>query len=86
MYRVNLSAQATRFYASAALPLAKKIARCPTHLENDPRRHNNIKSLQGEFSEAWRYRIGDHRVIYEIDERAKVIQVTTIVHRREAYR
>jgi len=34
----------------------------------------------------WRIRIGDYRVIYEIDDRAKVIKVMRIRHRREAYR
>ena len=34
----------------------------------------------------WRLRIGDYRVIYEIDERAKCVKVMRIRHRREAYR
>jgi mRNA-degrading endonuclease RelE of RelBE toxin-antitoxin system len=34
----------------------------------------------------WRIRIGDYRVIYEIDDRAKVVKVMRIRHRREAYR
>ena len=34
----------------------------------------------------WRIRIGDHRVIYEIDENAKVVRVMRVRHRREVYR
>lgn len=34
----------------------------------------------------WRIRIGDYRVIYEIDEKAKVVRVMRARHRREAYR
>lgn len=34
----------------------------------------------------WRLRIGDHRIIYEIDERPKVIRIMRVRHRREAYR
>jgi mRNA interferase RelE/StbE len=34
----------------------------------------------------WRLRIGDYRVIYEINERAKCVKVMRIRHRREAYR
>jgi mRNA interferase RelE/StbE len=34
----------------------------------------------------WRLRIGDYRVIYEIDEQAKCVKVLRIRHRREAYR
>jgi mRNA interferase RelE/StbE len=34
----------------------------------------------------WRIRIGDYRVLYEIDERAKAVKVMRVRHRREAYR
>ena len=34
----------------------------------------------------WRIRIGDYRVIYEIDEGQRVVRVFRIRHRREAYR
>jgi mRNA interferase RelE/StbE len=34
----------------------------------------------------WRTRIGDYRVIYEIDERAKAVRVMRVRHRREVYR
>ncbi len=34
----------------------------------------------------WRIRIGDYRVIYEIDSKQKVVKVMRVRHRREAYR
>ena len=34
----------------------------------------------------WRIRVGDYRVIYEIDEGEKAVRVFRIRHRREAYR
>lgn len=34
----------------------------------------------------WRIRVGDYRVIYEIDDRAQVVRVMLVRHRREAYR
>jgi len=34
----------------------------------------------------WRIRIGEYRVIYEIDDRNKAVRVMRIRHRREAYR
>jgi len=34
----------------------------------------------------WRIRIGDYRVIYEIDEDAKVVRIMRVRHRREVYR
>lgn len=34
----------------------------------------------------WRIRIGDYRVVYEIDDEAKVVRVMRVRHRREVYR
>ncbi len=34
----------------------------------------------------WRIRIGDYRVVYEIDDRAKIVRVMRVRHRREVYR
>ena len=34
----------------------------------------------------WRIRVGDYRVLYEIDEKSKIVRVMRIRHRREAYR
>jgi len=33
----------------------------------------------------WRIRIGDYRIIYEIDEKEKAVKVMRIRHRREVY-
>ncbi|MGB8852793.1 MAG: type II toxin-antitoxin system RelE/ParE family toxin [Pirellulales bacterium] len=35
---------------------------------------------------AWRIRIGDYRVVYEIDDDLKNVVVVVIAHRRDAYR
>jgi len=34
----------------------------------------------------WRIRVGAYRVIYNIDDDNKVIDITAVRHRREAYR
>lgn len=34
----------------------------------------------------WRIRVGEHRLIYEIDEKAKLVKVMRIKHRKDAYR
>ena len=37
-------------------------------------------------SESWRIRVGDYRVIYDINDRGKQVIVLHIGHRREVYR
>lgn len=43
------------------------------------------RKISGSVSD-WRIRVGDYRVIYEIDDKAKAVRVMRIRHRRDAYR
>ena len=85
MFEVVLSPEVAAFYAEADLPLARKLARCFAQLESEPRRHNNIKRLTGEFAGLLRYRVGDWRVIYRIDAPMQRVVVLSVGHRREIY-
>jgi mRNA interferase RelE/StbE len=85
MFEVILAPEARAFYADADQPLARKLARCFAQLERDPRRGNNIKRLTGDLSGRLRYRVGDWRVLYRIDDQADRIHVLLIAHRSEVY-
>ncbi|OGI20512.1 MAG: hypothetical protein A3B68_03240 [Candidatus Melainabacteria bacterium RIFCSPHIGHO2_02_FULL_34_12] len=52
-------------------------------LSFNPRGKGAIK-LKGNVS--YRYRIGDYRIIYEIDEIRKIVTVFRIRHRKDVYR
>jgi len=54
-----------------------------TGLETNPR-PADAKKLKGR--DAWRIRVGDYRVIYEIHDRVLQVIVITIGHRRDIYR
>jgi len=43
------------------------------------------RKIRGERS-LWRIRVGDYRIIYSIDDAHKVIDISTIRHRSDAYR
>jgi mRNA interferase RelE/StbE len=61
MFELILAPEARAFFAAADLPLARKLARCFRQLEQDPRRHNNIKRLSGEFTAGGGRRPNDQR-------------------------
>ena len=50
----------------------------------DPRLHG--KGLTGNRSGEWRYRIGDYRIIAEIQDYRIIILILSIGHRSEIYR
>ena len=46
---------------------------------------NNIKKLKGEFKDVYRYRIGEYRLFYKIDEKQILIFIMDIAKRKDAY-
>ena len=82
-YRVALTASAEK--ELQGLP-SKVVTRIMPHLEKleaSPR-PPGCKKLKGADKE-WRIRVGDYRIVYEIDDAAKTVDVTRIAHRREVY-
>jgi mRNA interferase RelE/StbE len=63
--------------------IAERILEALSDLKEQPR-PPGCKKLRGE--NAWRIRIGNYRVIYEIRDKVLQIIVVTIGHRREVYR
>lgn len=51
---------------------------------SDPRVHG--KSLTGNMSGIWRYRVGDYRVLCEIRDEELIVLALEIGHRRDVYR
>jgi len=55
-------------------------------LRQTPHSGSNIKRLKNWDPPTWRYRVGDWRFFYEINERQRVVFMTAADHRKEAYR
>ena len=90
MYEVVLSTEAEAVFVAADRVLAKKIIRCFSQLEQNPRLHPNIKALKGNLANSYRYRIGDYRIgdyriVYEVSEQIRQVRIITIAHRRDVY-
>lgn len=53
-------------------------------LEENPR-PAQAKQLQTNYDD-WRLRVGDYRVLYEIDDKKKIIRIFRAKHRKDIYR
>lgn len=51
---------------------------------DDPRQ--NGKALKGDLGELWRYRVGDYRIICDIQDDIVTVLVLRVRHRKEVYR
>jgi mRNA interferase RelE/StbE len=54
-------------------------------LAKDPR-PRGARKLMGEMRGAWRIRVGDYRVIYDVNDDERLVIILALLHRREAYR
>ena len=61
----------------------KRIDRKILELADNPR-PPGCKKLRG-YRDQWRVRVGDWRVVYLIDDEAKLVTITRVAHRREVY-
>lgn len=66
-------------------PLFDRVKEAILTLGEDPRR-KGARKLKGKLKGVWRIRAGDYRILYDIDDHAKVVVILAILHRRRAYR
>jgi mRNA interferase RelE/StbE len=85
MYKVELSREARRFFERAAATLQRRLDKCFDQLKANPRNAAAAKPLAGKFKGLYRYRVGDYRIIYRVDEQRRMVFVLRIAHRSEAY-
>lgn len=83
-YEVLLKPAAERQLRKLEKQLQKRITGKLIQLQDNPRGAGAIK-LSGS-GKTWRIRVGDYRIVYEIDDSAAMLFVTIIAHRREVYR
>ncbi|HHT9117865.1 MAG TPA: type II toxin-antitoxin system RelE family toxin [Candidatus Hypogeohydataceae bacterium YC38] len=84
MYEVYLERVAERDLKHLSVENFHRIIPQIKALAENPR-PQGCRKLSGSRRD-WRIQVGDYRVIYEIDDRAKAVRIMRVKHRREAYR
>jgi mRNA interferase RelE/StbE len=84
MYRVEFSNQAARSFRNLSPDAQRRLDPTILALAENPRPQGCAK-LSGEES-LWRVRVGDYRIIYQIQDKALLVLVVKVGHRREIYR
>lgn len=82
-YRIYILRSAQRELAKLPSPVYERVRDAILELSENPRPVGCLK-LRGR--EGWRLRVGEYRVIYEIDDREGTVTVLHIGHRRDIYR
>ena len=82
-YRVVMLRRAQRELVALPKAAYERVSADLRALANNPRPSGCLR-LTGR--PGWRIRIGDYRVVYEIDDDARVVTVLHVGHRRDVYR
>ena len=83
-YSVVFARSAGKELRSLDSPVALRILKRVEALSGNPRPAGVVK-LEG-AQELWRVRVGEWRIIYRIADNERLVDITAIRHRREAYR
>lgn len=83
-YRIHFTPAARREFRKLPRDAQSRIAPVIDGLAIAPRPQGAIK-LEGE-ADAYRLRVGDYRIIYQIADAVLTVLVVRIGHRREVYR
>ena len=83
-YRIEFSHRAAKAYRVLPEDMRRRIEPKIDALAENPRPHGERK-IEGQET-AFRLRVGDYRIVYEVHDRALIVMVMIVGHRREVYR
>lgn len=82
-FRIEFTTAAAREIRKLDPQIRRRILSGVTDLERDPRPHG-CRKLAG-YDNAWRIRVGDYRVLYEVLDEQVLVTVVRVAHRRTVY-
>jgi mRNA interferase RelE/StbE len=85
MHEVVLSAPAERDLKRLPAAIFHRVIAAIQTLAANPR-PPGARKLHGSGRDDYRLRVGDYRVLYEIDDTARLVRIMRVRHRREVYR
>ena len=86
-WKIEYSPDAIRQLNKLDQPIRRKLFRyLEEHIQGCKNPRHFGAALVANLSGFWRYRVGDYRIICEIQEEKVIVLVLTIGHRREIYR
>ena len=83
MHRIDLSRRAEKDLDRLPPRGAARVIAALRGLANEPRPPGASKLVA---VEGYRVRVGEYRIVYDVDDAAEVVTVYRIGHRREVYR
>ena len=86
MFKILLNKKAIKYYEGLNVDYTKRINKAIEKISNDPFCGSHVKKLVGKLEGKYRYKIGDLRIIYSVDENKKIVFIEAIGPRGNIYK
>ena len=86
MHKIILHRNAVKFYRKVDNILKERVADAIDVIARNPHLDGYIKKLKGDLKHMHRFRMGDLRILYEIDDTQEIVWIKTIEWRGSAYK
>lgn len=83
-YKLEIKERAIKEVSRVHPSIGKRLLSSVEALASDPRPRQSHKLRDSE--NFYRLRIGDYRILYQVDDKAKLVTIFKVGHRREVYR
>ena len=84
MYQIIIKREALKELKQLPKRVSTTITLAIEELRNEPRPHG-CKKLKGSQENLWRIRVGDYRVVYNIDDAIRIVNIRNIGNRKNIY-
>jgi mRNA interferase RelE/StbE len=86
MHKILFHRNAVKFYRKSEDILKERVADAIDVIARNPHLGSHIKKLKGDLKHMHRFRVGDLRILYEIDDAQETVWIKTIEWRGSAYK
>lgn len=85
MYQLIIKRTVSKDMKKFPLDIKRKLISAIESLREQPFPQTNLKKLQGSPN-SYRLRVGDYRILYDVEEEIRIISVYKVGHRKDIYR
>ena len=86
MYEVLISHEAEKYYKKQDKDTKRRLNKCIDDLSREPFFGTHIKRLHGELEGKYRCRVGNIRIVYEVNIKNRTVEIKSIRGRGDIYK
>lgn len=83
LYRIRMPRRVQKQLDDLPQAIFDRVDERIASLTDEPR-PSGVRKLQGSFS-TYRVRVGDYRIVYEVDDAAREVRLLTVANRKDVY-